>query len=120
MNTLKISYYLALLCFIMQFVLLGVSTFDRPDIDLSKASAVLSGLLLVGFKAIPWIILLPGLIMKTKNSMAWMSYVCLVYFIIWILSAFGTQHSTLATFAVFVTLVQFIASNAYTRLEKRQ
>jgi uncharacterized membrane protein len=52
--------------------------------------------------------------------MAWMSYVCLVYFIIWILSAFGTQHSTLATFAVFVTLVQFIASNAYTRLEKRQ
>ncbi|MGR6873969.1 DUF2069 domain-containing protein [Pseudomonas sp. HK3] len=120
MNTLKISYYVALLCFALQFVLLGIGTFDRPDIDLSKAAAIFTGLLLVVLKGIPWLVLLPGLIMKSKNSMAWMSYVCLVYFIIWILAVFGAEQSNLATTGVFVTLIQFLASNMYTRLKKRQ
>lgn len=120
MNTLKTSYYLALACFTLQFVLLGIGTFDRPDIDLSEMSAVLTGILFTLIKAIPWLVLIPGLIMKSKNILAWMSYVCLVYFIIWILAAFGTQHSTLATLGVFVTLIQFVASNIYTRLIKRQ
>jgi hypothetical protein len=120
MNTLKISYYLALACFALQFILLGIGTFDRQDIDINGVYDVFLGVLWTLVKAIPWLVIIPGLFMKSKNVMAWMSYVCLVYFIIWILSAFGEKHSNLATIGVFITLIQFVASNAYTRLIKRQ
>jgi len=120
MNTLKISYYTALVCFVLQFILLGVGSFDRPDLEINGLYDVFLGVLWTAIKGIPWLVLIPALIMKTKNSMAWMSYVCLVYFIIWMLSAFGAQHSNLATLGVIITLVQFVASNWYTRLHKRQ
>jgi uncharacterized membrane protein len=120
MNILKTSYYLALVCFALQFILLGIGSFDRPDIVISNAYDVFLGVLWTLIKGIPWLVLIPGLIMKSKNIMAWMSYVCLVYFIIWILAAFGAQNSTLATIGVFITLIQFVVSNTYTRLIKRQ
>lgn len=120
MNTLKISYLIALVCFALQFVLLGIGSFDQPDIVINGPYDVFLGLLLTAIKGIPWLVLIPALMMKTKNIMAWMSYVCLVYFIVWVLSAFGAQQSGLATLGVFITLIQFIASNLYTRLIKRQ
>lgn len=120
MNILKTSYYLALACLALQFILLGIGSFDRPDIVINSAYDVFIGVLWTLIKGIPWLVLVPGLIMKSKNIMAWMSYVCLVYFIIWILAAFGAQSSTLASIGVVVTLVQFVASNTYTRLIKRQ
>jgi uncharacterized membrane protein len=118
MNALKISYALAILCFALQFVLLFVGTFDRPDIELNSFSVIISGLLIVLIKAVPWLVLLPGLIMRSAKIMAWMSYVCLVYFIIWILAAFGESQSNLGTLGVLLTLVQFSASAFYTRLKK--
>lgn len=120
MNTLKISYYLAMAGFIGQFVLLGFGTFDRADIEITGAYDVMIGLLWTAIKGIPWLVLIPGLIMNTKNIMAWMSYVCLVYFIIWMLSAFGAEQSNLATIGVIITLIQFVSASLYTRLFKRQ
>jgi uncharacterized membrane protein len=118
MNALKISYALAILCFALQFVLLFVGTFDRPDIELNSFSVIISGLLIALIKAVPWLVLLPGLIMRSAKIMAWMSYVCLVYFIIWILAAFGESQSNLGTLGVLLTLVQFSAAAFYTRLKK--
>jgi|GEM_PF-1692825 len=118
MNKMKLSYGLALLCFAFQFILLAVGTFDRPDIDLSDASLFFTGLLIATVKAVPWLVLLPGLIMKSPKIMAWMSYVCLVYFIIWILAAFGENQSTLGSLGVLITFIQFSAATYYTRLKK--
>ncbi len=118
MNTLKTSYTLAIICFALQFVLLFVGTFDRPDIELNSLSVIISGLLLTLIKAVPWLVLLPGLIMKSAKIMAWMSYVCLVYFIIWILAAFGENQSNLGSLGAVLTLVQFSAAAFYTRLKK--
>ncbi len=69
-------------------------------------------------KAVPWLVLIPGLIMKSPKIMAWMSYVCLVYFIIWILAAFGENQSTLGSLGVLITFIQFSAATYYTRLKK--
>ncbi len=118
MNTLKISYTLAIVCFALQFVLLFVGTFDRPDIELSSFSIIISGIVLTLVKAIPWLVLLPGLIMNSAKIMAWMSYVCLVYFIIWILAAFGENQSNLGSLGVLLTLVQFSAAALHTKLKK--
>ncbi|NVK38553.1 MAG: DUF2069 domain-containing protein [Gammaproteobacteria bacterium] len=120
MNTLRISYYLALTGFFLQFVLLGIGSFDRPDIEINGIYDVFLGLLWTTIKGIPWLVLVPGLLMKSKNVLAWMSYICLVYFIIWMLSAFGAEHSNLATLGVVITLIQFLAAAYYTRLLKRQ
>ena len=118
MNKMKLSYGLALLCFALQFVLLAVGTFDRPDINIDTPSLFFTGLFLATIKAVPWLVLLPGIIMKSPKIMAWMSYVCLVYFIIWILAAFGENQSTLGSLGVLITFIQFSAAAYYTRLKK--
>jgi len=120
LNALKLSYYTAMGCYLLQFVLLGIGTFDRPDIEIQGIKDLSIGLLWTAIKGIPWLVLVPGLIMKSKNIMAWMSYVCLVYFIIWMLSAFGAQGSGIATLGVVITLIQFGASAFHTRMAKRQ
>ncbi len=119
MKNLIISYRLAVSCLILQFVLLLAGTFNRPDIETLTASLVFTGLLIAILKALPWLILLPGLIMKSKNVMAWMSYVCLMYFIVWVLAAFGQSQSNLGAAGVLLTLVQFSAAAYYTRMQKR-
>lgn len=106
-------------CFAMQFILLGIGSFDKPNIEINGFYDVFLGLVLTAIKGIPWLILIPGLIMNTKNIMAWMSYVCLVYFIIWILSAFGDQGSMLGTLGVVITLSQFATAAFHTRLKRR-
>lgn len=118
MNNLKLSYNLALLCLALQLVLLVMGTFDRPDIDIGEPSLLFAGLLLAVVKALPWLVLIPGLIMRSAKIMAWMSYVCLVYFIIWILAAFGESQSSLGSWGVLVTVIQFSAATYYTRLKK--
>ena len=118
MNKVKISYNLALLCFVIQYLLLLAGTFDRPDIKIDGAWALFIGLILTAIKGIPWLVLIPGIIMKSPRIMAWMSYVCLVYFIVWVLAAFAEQDSTLASVGVLVTLLQFSTAAYYTRLIK--
>ncbi len=119
MKHLIISYSLAVSCFILQFALLLVGTFNRPDIETLTASLVFTGLLITLLKALPWLILLPGLLVKSKNVMAWMSYVCMMYFIVWVLAAFGQDQSGLGAAGVLVTLLQFSAAAYYTRMQKR-
>lgn len=118
MNKVKTSYALAIACFILQFALLAWGTFDRPDIEVNSLWTLFIGVLLTAIKSIPWLVLLPGLIMKSARIMAWMSYVCLVYFIVWVLAAFSEQDSALASLGVLVTLIQFSAAAYYTRLIK--
>lgn len=119
MNTLKISYKLALLGFVLQFLLLGYGSFSRADIVINGPYDILIGLIWTLIKGIPWLVLVPGLILKSARIMAWMSYVCLVYFIIWILAAFGEQQSGLGSLGVAVTLIQFAAAAYFTRLNKQ-
>ena len=119
MNKVKISYALALACFTLQFALLAWGTFDRPDIEVNSVWALFIGVLLTAIKSIPWLVLLPGIIMKSPRIMAWMSYVCLVYFIVWVLAAFSEQDSVLASLGVLITLIQFSAAAYYTRLIKK-
>lgn len=113
------SYRLAMTCFFLQFVLLGFGSFDRPDIVITSAYDVFLGIVWTLIKGIPWLILIPGLIKNTKNIMAWMSYVCLFYFIVWMLAAFGDQKSNIGTAGVLVTIVQFTFAALHTRLRKR-
>jgi uncharacterized membrane protein len=120
MIKLQTYYRVALITYLMQFVLLGMSTFTAPTAKADTVYDVFVGLALTLIKGIPWLVLIPGLIMKSKNVMAWMSYVCLLYFIIWILAAFGESQHNLATVGVFLTLVQFMAAMMYTRVSKRQ
>ncbi|GAA6133448.1 hypothetical protein NBRC116188_02370 [Oceaniserpentilla sp. 4NH20-0058] len=120
MTKININYYIALTCFFLQFIILGISSFDRPDLQITGVYDVFLGILWTAIKGLPWLVLIPGLIMKTKNIMAWMSYVCLVYFIIWMLAVFGASGSSMATLGVCITLIQFITSAYYTRLLKRQ
>ncbi len=118
MNKTTISYNLALTCFILQFVLLAAGTFDRPDINIDGAWVIFTGLIWTAIKGIPWLVLIPGIIMKSARIMAWMSYVCLVYFIVWVLAVFSEQDSVLASLGVALTLIQFSAAAYYTRLIK--
>ena len=113
-----IFYNLAIACFALQFILLGFGTFDRPDLNISGLWALFIGVILTAIKAIPWLVLVPGLIMKSPRIMAWMSYVCLVYFIVWVLAVFAEQDSILASLGLLVTLIQFSAAAYYTRLIK--
>lgn len=119
MNKVTLTYRIALLCFFLQFALLTVSTFDRDDLELTM-SMVISGIVLVLIKGIPWLVLVPGLILRHEKIMAWMSYVCLVYFIIWILAAFGADQTGIGKLGVLLTIVQFTAAAVNTRLAKRQ
>lgn len=119
MNKITLTYRVALICFFLQFALLALGTFDRDDIELT-GNMVLSGIVLVLIKGIPWLVLVPGLIMRHEKTMAWMSYVCLVYFIIWILAAFGTGQTGIAQLGVLLTVLQFTAAAMYTRFIKRQ
>lgn len=107
-------------CLALQFVLLGIGSFSQAQVEINSAYDLFLGLLWTAIKGIPWLVLIPGIIMKSKNLMAWMSYICLVYFIIWILSAFGAEGSNIATLGVVITLIQFGASAFHTRLSKRQ
>ncbi len=118
MNKITLTYYVALASFFLQFALLAASTFDRDDVELTS-NMVLSGIVLVLIKGIPWLVLVPGLIMRHEKIMAWMSYVCLVYFIIWILAAFGTGQTGIAKLGVLLTVVQFLGAAMNTRFAKR-
>ena len=120
MNQLQTFYRVAVTTYCLQFVLLAIGTFPGSTAKVENLYDIGIGLALTLIKAIPWLVLIPGLIGKSKNVMAWMSYICMVYFIIWILAAFGEQQSSVGTMGVFLTLVQFIAAAMYTRLEKRQ
>jgi len=119
MIKLQTYYRVAIITYLLQFVLLAIGTFSGETAKTDTAYDVLVGLALTLIKGIPWLVLIPGLIMQSKNVMAWMSYVCLVYFIIWILAAFGENQHNLATAGVFLTLVQFMAAMMHTRLSKR-
>ncbi len=118
MNKVTLTYRIALICYFLQFALLAVGTFDRDDIELT-AGLFFTGLLLVLIKGIPWLVLVPGLIKRHEKIMAWMSYVCLVYFIIWILAAFGANQTGLGQLGVLLTVVQFMAAAMNTRFAKR-
>ena len=120
MNHLNIAYRLAISCYLLQFALLGAGTFLSPNAQTDSLYNIAIGLALTLIKGIPWLVLIPGLLQKSKNVMAWMSYICLVYFIIWVLAAFGQNQHQLATWGVVVTLVQFVAAGYHTRLAKRQ
>jgi len=120
MTTLNKFYWLALVSYFLQFVLLIADTFTGKTAQLDSIQQIFVGLFFaVLIKGLPWLVLIPGLIMKTKNIMAWMSYVCLVYFIVWILGAFGEDPHSIGLLGVFTTIVQFVASAMYTRLSKR-
>jgi len=119
MIKLQTYYRVAIITYLLQFALLAIGTFSGEAAKTDTAYDVLVGLALTLIKGIPWLVLIPGLIMQSKNVMAWMSYVCLVYFIIWILAAFGENQHNLATVGVFLTLVQFMAAMMHTRLSKR-
>lgn len=117
MNKIQMSYYLALGCYCLQFVLLGMSTFQRPEGV--ETGTIVSGIVLVAIKGIPWLVLVPGLLMRNARIMAWMSYVCLLYFIIWTLGAFSVNDSSVASYGVVVTIIQFIAAALHTRWRKQ-
>ncbi|EAT13479.1 DUF2069 domain-containing protein [Bermanella marisrubri] len=116
---LSISYRIAMVCFFLQFVVLGIGTFDRPDIQIESTYDILLGVVWTLIKGIPWLILIPGLIKNTKNIMAWMSYVCMFYFIVWILASFGDEKSNLGTAGVVITTIQFVFAAIHTRLRKQ-
>lgn len=119
MTPLVFSYRLAIICFILQFALLAYGSFSSPDITINGAYDVFIGGLWTLIKAIPWLVLLPGLVLGAKRIMAWMSYVCLVYFIIWMLAVFGETQSNQGHLGVLVTLIQFSAAVYYTRINKQ-
>jgi len=119
MIKLQTYYRVAIITYLLQFALLAIGTFSGEAAKTDTAYDVLVGLALTLIKGIPWLVLIPGLIIQSKNVMAWLSYVCLVYFIIWILAAFGENQHNLATVGVFLTLVQFMAAMMHTRLSKR-
>ena len=116
---LTIAYWVAIATFLLQFLLLGIGTFGSATAQTDSLYQISIGIALTLIKAIPWLILLPGLFMKTKNVMAWMSYICLVYFIIWMLAAFGENQHILGTTGVIITSIQFCAAALHTRLSKR-
>lgn len=118
--SLQNYYRLATSTYCLQFVLLTIGTFNGATAKTDTLYNICIGLGIALFKGIPWLVLIPGLISKSKNVMAWMSYICLVYFIVWMLVAFGENHATLGTIGVFLTLAQFVAAAMYTRMEKRQ
>lgn len=120
MNIQTIAYRLALTGFTLQFILLGYGSFSQADIVISGAYDVFVGVIWTLIKAIPWLVLVPGLILQSKRIMAWMSYVCLVYFIIWTLAAFGEQQSELGSIGMLITLMQFCGAAYFTRLNKKQ
>jgi uncharacterized membrane protein len=119
MKQLKIAYIIAITTFLLQFVLLAVGTFDNPNAQADSLYQIGLGLALTLIKGLPWLVLIPGLLMRSKNVMAWMCYVSLVYFIIWTLAAFGENQSTLGTLGVLVTVIQFSAAAMHTRIAKR-
>ena len=120
MIKLQTYYQVALITYLLQFVLLGIGTFTGATAKVDTFYDAMVGIALTLIKGIPWLVLIPGLIMKSKNVMAWMCYVCMMYFIIWMLAAFGESQHNLATMGVFLTLVQFMAAAMYTRMSKRQ
>lgn len=119
MKQLTIAYWVAITAYLLQFLLLGIGTFTSTSAQTDTAYQVFLGIALTAIKGIPWLVLLPALLMNTKNAMAWMSYICLVYFIIWILAAFGEAQSTIGTIGVLITTVQFCAAALHTRISKR-
>ena len=119
MNSVKLSYRVAIIMYLLQIVILTITTFDR-DIALDDIKNLAYGSIIVAFKAIPWLILLPGLIMRSEKIMAWMCYVCLVYFVLWVLAAFSVGNTSVALMAILVTVIQFMAAAINTRLAKRQ
>lgn len=119
MNPLKLSYTLALSGFLLQFVLLGAGTFVGTEAKADSLYQISLGLFITLVKAIPWLVLIPAFIMKSKNTMAWMCYICMLYFIIWILAAFSADPYNIGTTGVLVTVVQFTAAAIYTRLSKK-
>lgn len=120
MIKLQTYYQIALTTYLLQYALLGFGTFTGSTAKVENFTDVIVGVTLTLIKSIPWLVLIPGLITKSKNVMAWMCYVCLLYFIIWMLAAFGESQHNLATVGVFLTLVQFIAAAMHTRMSKRQ
>ena len=120
MITLKTLYRVALATYLLQFILLGVGTFSGSTAKTDSIYDIGIGIALTLIKGIPWLVLIPALLSRSKNAMAWMSYICLVYFIIWILAAFGEGQHNLATLGVILTLAQFTAASMHTRLSKRQ
>lgn len=119
MKQLKIAYLIAITAYLMQFIILAISTFTSPSAQTDTAYQIFIGAALTLIKGIPWLALLPALIMRTKNAMAWMCYVCLLYFIIWMLAAFGENQNNLGTLGVIITLIQFCAAAFHTRMAKR-
>jgi uncharacterized membrane protein len=120
MNKLTLSLRITQLALLLQIVLLTFATLDRPDMDLSNLGTLGAGLILSLFKALPFLILLPGVLRGSGKAVSWLAYVLMLYFIVWILAAFGTQGSTLGKAGTFVTLIQFVAASMYIRWEKRQ
>jgi uncharacterized membrane protein len=116
---LKIAYVIAITTFLTQFALLTIGTFSNPNAQTDSLYQIMLGVALTLIKGIPWLVLIPGLIMKSKNVMAWMCYICLVYFIIWTLAAFGENQNNLGAIGVIITLIQFCAAAVHTRLAKR-
>lgn len=119
MNTVKLTYRIAITAYLIQFVLLAISTLDRDDMPLDDASRIFTGLIIVAFKALPWLVLIPGLLLRSPKIMAWMCYVCLAYFLLWVLAAFGVDQTHIAAWGIVITVVQFIAAAINTRLSKK-
>lgn len=120
MNKLTLSLRITQLALLLQIVLLLFATLYRPDMDLSNTSVLGAGILLSLFKVLPFLILLPGVFKGSAKTISWLAYVLMLYFIIWVLAAFGTQGSLIGKIGTLISLIQFVAASMYVRWEKRQ
>ena len=67
MIQLKTYYQVALITYLLQFVLLGIGTFTGPTAKTDTMYDIFVGLALTLIKGIPWLVLIPGLIIKSKE-----------------------------------------------------
>lgn len=120
MNKLTISLRITQLILLLQIALLAFTTLNRPDMDLTDMGVLGTGIFLSLFKALPFLILLPGVMRGSAKTISWLAYVLMLFFIIWVLAAFGKEGSLTGKIGTFMTLLQFVSASMYVRWEKRQ
>ncbi len=120
MNKLNLSLRITQVILLLQIALLTFTTLQRPDMDLGNPSVLGAGILLSLFKTLPFLILLPGVMRGSAKTISWLAYVLMLFFIIWVLAAFGKEGSLSGKIGTCLTLIQFVTASLYVRWEKRQ
>lgn len=120
MTKLTISLRITQLILLLQIVLLTFTTLYRPDLDLHDMGVLGAGIILSLFKTLPFLILLPGVWRGSAKTISWLAYVLMLFFIIWVLAAFGKEGSLSGKIGTCLTLIQFVSASMYVRWEKRQ